>query len=85
MNEAQIEAGAFAIFRRFIGNLGVVPIRQKTDRQGRPLTWPDGRPFMETQDEAAARRWRTASERTRNEFRQEAADCLAAAEEPYAA
>lgn len=85
MTEFQIEAGAFAIFRRFIGNRGLVPVRQKTDRQGKPMLWPDGRPVMETQDEAAARRWRNAAEKTRNEFRREAVDCLAAAEEHYAA
>jgi hypothetical protein len=75
-NQATIERAAFAIYTQFI--CGGYPARQMRDGNGRPATDLDGRPFFETPQEAAARRWLAAPELTRERFRREAAAALEA-------
>lgn len=83
MNEEQVEAGAFAIYRTFIRG-GIGTRIQKRDRDGRPM-FVNGAPLLETPDEAAWRRWKSCPETTRENFRREALECAAAMEIPHAA
>ncbi|ESZ60671.1 hypothetical protein NL532_24215 [Mesorhizobium sp. C120A] len=77
LHPATVERAAFAIYTQFI--CGGYPTRQMRDGNGRPATDLDGRPFMETPAEAAARRWLAAPELTRERFRNEAIAALEAA------
>lgn len=77
LHPASVERAALAIYTQFI--CGGYPMRQVRDGMGRPATDHEGRPIMETQSEAAARRWLAAPELTRERFRREAAAALEAA------
>lgn len=70
-----IDRGAFAIYKTFIRN-AVGTSWQKRDGQGRKLFTADGKPYLETPDEAAERRWRMMPELSRQRFRDEAAAML---------
>lgn len=73
-----VERAAVAIYREFIAH-AVGTLWQKRGHDGRRLYTPDGRPVVESHEEATLRRWQAAPERTRAQFRREAAAALEAA------